>query len=168
MIIKVFQKQNRKKVCVLLFIIFLCVIVANVINSYAIHSVVGTSMNSSIYSHNKVLVNKAGALNRYSIIAYRDDSTSDMYIKRIIGCPGDKIVIQNNVLILSLNSTNPFEDIIKIKLMPNISEKLEKYSELPKGCYFVLGDNLKVSKDSRYIGLISQEDIEGNVEYIWK
>lgn len=88
------------------------------------------------------------------------------FIKRVIGMPGDIIelrdgfVYKNNSLlaepyILAPKSTyggSTFKDCFKI--------------EVPSNQYFVLGDNRKVSSDSRYdLGFVADSDIEFVLPY---
>ena len=47
-------------------------------------------------------------------------------------------------------------------------EEVCSCTTIPDGKYLVLGDNRPISKDSRYIGLIDEEDIVGKATIrIW-
>ena len=79
-----------------------------------------------------------------------------MSVKRIIGVPGDRIVIKEGILYrnncMLLNSLDNI-NIKNIEINLNLDE------------YFLAGDNFIVSKDSRHYGPISRKDIIGRV--IW-
>ncbi len=38
---------------------------------------------------------------------------------------------------------------------------------IPEGCYYVLGDNSAISKDSRYWGCVPQANVKGKAMFIW-
>jgi signal peptidase I len=90
---------------------------------------------------------------------FRDDimifNYSDMkLIKRLVGVPGD---------VLSVNHSGVFINDVLIE-----SRRLDHFISydnyvIPEGSYFVLGDNRVNSNDSRYFGLIVQEDVLGEV-----
>lgn len=101
-----------------------------------------------------------------AILADEGKNTNAGFIKRVIGVPGDTIelrdgfVYRNEVLlkepyIASPRSTyggDSLQDCVKLTLGP--------------GKYFVLGDNRKVSSDSRFeLGLIGDSDIEYVLPY---
>jgi signal peptidase I len=76
------------------------------------------------------------------IFKYPDDE-SQIFIKRIIGVPGDKVEIVEGVLYL--NDKPTYEQYIKEKMYGNYGPY-----EVPDDCYFVLGDNRNVSEDARF------------------
>jgi signal peptidase I len=88
---------------------------------------------------------------------------STRYIKRIIGLPGEKIVIKGGKIIISKSNSTPF--------ILNESEYLPESSFTPGDIeialgereFFVLGDNRQFSSDSRVFGVLSQELIIGRV-----
>ena len=84
------------------------------------------------------------------VIDYEDE----LIIKRVIGLPGDVVEYSDNKLYV--NEKEYEENYLSTGTTTN-SFKVT----VPKGSYFVLGDNRKVSKDSREIGFISKKDIEG-------
>lgn len=85
-------------------------------------------------------------------------------IKRIIGLPGDKIEIKNNVLYV--NEIKKNEPYAKIDPMCNTvlnGEYLE--IKVKPNQYFVLGDNRGGSLDSRAFGTIDESWIEGKAVF---
>lgn len=87
----------------------------------------------------------------------------EYYIKRIIGIPGDRVVIKDgNVILYKNNSDTP--TLLK---EPYIIEGLKTISQDPidvtlsENQYFVLGDNRGNSSDSRYWGVLNKQYITG-------
>ena len=77
-----------------------------------------------------------------------------VYIKRVIGKEYDLIEISNSGILYINNVIQDYPKIDTTKL--NVKEWL-----IPSGEYFVLGDNLSNSSDSRIYGTIDQKNIVG-------
>ena len=84
---------------------------------------------------------------------------AEILVKRVIGLPGDRLQIDNNVVFI--NDKELLEPY-KI-LLPNRSIKYMDEIEIPENKYFVMGDNRNFSIDSRYFGFIDKKDILGRV-----
>lgn len=78
-------------------------------------------------------------------------------IKRIIGIPGDKVVIKDNYVFVN--------DIKYDDFITTFAGILDKEIILGDDEYIVLGDNRKESIDSRYeeIGIIKEDEIIGKI-----
>lgn len=88
---------------------------------------------------------------------------SEYYIKRVIGVPGDRVVIKDgNVILYKDNGNIPtkLEEAYLIEglktIAPNSIDVVLKDHE-----YFVMGDNRGNSSDSRYWGPVDKEYILG-------
>lgn len=125
----------------------------------------GFSMQPTLQDGEFVLVNRVayrfGEPQRGDIIVFRDPNNphgKDL-IKRIIGLPGDTIVIGDGIV--SVNGQMLHEDYIAAP--PVYSGQWE----VPPGHLFVLGDNRNDSSDSHSWGLLPIENIIGKAVLIY-
>ena len=80
------------------------------------------------------------------IFQYPDDETQK-YVKRVIGCPGDTVVIEKGKIYIN-GATEPLEEDY---LKEDWVVATGPYTfEVPKNSYFVMGDNRNDSWDARY------------------
>ncbi len=88
-------------------------------------------------------------------------TSSDAYIKRIVGLPGEQVEVkQGKVLINSQPLTEPY-----INAPPDYQVGPKK---IPQENYWVLGDNRNNSCDSHYWGFVPRENIIGKaVQRFW-
>ncbi len=90
--------------------------------------------------------------------------TSQYYIKRIIGLPGETVKIENNQIII-YNQFNPEGEILDES--DYLTAKVVTWGrirmELGPDEYFVLGDNRPASSDSRQWGVLEEDNIIGRV-----
>lgn len=83
------------------------------------------------------------------------------YIKRIIGLPGDTVIIRGNEVIIK-NAENPNGFTLKEDFLVHnsrVNNNMEKV--VTEGNYFVMGDNRDGSYDSRGWGLLPEKNISG-------
>ncbi len=86
----------------------------------------------------------------------KEDNEKNRLIKRVIGIPGDSIDIKDGKIYI--NGQSYYEPYVKGITLPN---QMKFPIVIPSEKYFVLGDNRENSMDSREIGLISIQKIEG-------
>lgn len=91
------------------------------------------------------------------------DKENTIYIKRIIGLPGDKIVIEDNKVYI--NGKELKENYIKNGWTRN--EGITEY-EVPEGEYFMMGDNRDQSSDSRVWGTVKKDAIIAKAIFKYK
>ena len=127
--------------------------------------------DNTYYNHSDdyVIISKQaytlfGDVERGDVIVFKSDlldgeGNSKHLIKRIIGIPGDTIEIKNGLVYR--NGEKLEEDYVNEKRQSGEMEPII----VEEGKLFVLGDNRRVSQDSRSeeIGQIDQETIVGKV-----
>lgn len=122
----------------------------------------GKSMEPTYHNGQIVLINRfVDTYECGDIIIVETNERSflfrDKYIKRIVGMPGDTVLISEGTLyingVVSPYITEDIEDA-------GIAEQSIMLSENE---YFVIGDNVNESKDSRYIGPVNKSEIIGRV-----
>ena len=99
------------------------------------------------------------------VFIYPEDKSKD-YIKRVIGLPGDRIQIHGKQIFVN---GVVFEDKYGHydERVGNSSRPLDGKWEVPKGHYFVMGDNRDHSADSRFWGFVPSPNIKGKAFIIY-
>lgn len=92
------------------------------------------------------------------IFKYPKDQTK-YFIKRVIGLPGETVVIQSNIVTIK-NNKHPDGFTLSEPYVKNISENYMQ-TTLKDGEYFVMGDNRAGSSDSRFWGTLPRDLIIG-------
>lgn len=108
------------------------------------------SMENTIMTGDRVFGNRLayrfGEPERGDIVIFKyPDNEEELYIKRVIGLPGDKVEIRDGLVYLN-DSAKPLEE-------PYLKETpVGDYGpyQVPEDGYFMLGDNRNWSKDSRF------------------
>ena len=137
----------------------------------------GESMSPTLANSDRILLLKMEKVKRFSIVTFpAPDDPSQNYVKRVIGLPGDSISYKNDVLETNGKAyEEPYLDEYKAQLPERTLltndftlEQITGDEVVPEGEYLVLGDNRQNSKDSRMIGYIKADDIQGVADYrIW-
>ena len=100
------------------------------------------------------------------IVVFRVPGSEDVkYLKRIIGVPGDRIAIVDDVLFLNGQAVD--EPYVQLTGEGPARSRNFGPEITPENSYFVLGDNRHRSKDSRYIGPIEENLLHGRVIHRW-
>jgi signal peptidase I len=125
----------------------------------------GSSMNFTLHDGQQLLVNKIvyrfHEPERGDIIVFHPppEIDEDDFIKRIIGLPGEKVVIANGKVII-----HKADGSLMQLDEPYITRPANRDFEgdiIPEGEYFVMGDNRVNSSDSRTGWTLKEEDIIG-------
>jgi signal peptidase I len=122
------------------------------------------SMMPTLQPGEFVLVNKiaykVGEPSRGDIITFHyPRNPVENYIKRVIGLPGDKVVIQNGqVFVNDQQLAEPY-----ISAPPAYANNWT----VPEGSLFVLGDNRNQSSDSHSWGYVPMDSVVGKAEFIY-
>ncbi|MCI9280844.1 MAG: signal peptidase I [Bacilli bacterium] len=118
----------------------------------------GSSMYPTLKGNEIMLLNKLGHINRFDIVVLKIDDREDNLIKRIIGLPGETVEIKDNEIYIN-------DKKIEDKYGYGVTYNIDKVT-LKKDEYFILGDNRKISLDSRVFGTIHKDEIKGTTDFI--
>lgn len=187
------RKLNRKKPYLGLLVHFLATailafLIFAISNAFLLSTTIvdGRSMEPTLHRGDRLLIFKSERLvNRLLgseyvpergdiIVLNKKDLETDfashatpMLIKRVIGLPEERVIIQNNkITIYNQEYPQGFEPDLGLDLSFKPDELRDV--EVKRGEVFVLGDNHQASVDSRKFGNISVDDIVGKlVLRIW-
>jgi signal peptidase I len=123
------------------------------------------------------------------IVIFQKKDSLYPWIYRIVGLPNDRLEIQNNFLIINgkkcktsfIKETKSEEFEVKEyeEELPNghkhkiytfkkpfeDNENAEHQIIIPKNSYYLMGDNRDNAMDSRYIGVLKEDEIKGKVVF---
>ena len=126
--------------------------------------VVGLSMTPTLNEAQVCLLNRwvlfFRAPRSSEVVVLRDPTDSTLSVKRIIGVPGDIVLVKKGELFVNEKELREPYLPSGTPTFPRPRVKEQEFRCGP-GQYFVLGDNRNLSLDSRNYGLISRHDILG-------
>lgn len=116
------------------------------------------SMEPTIMTGDHIFGNRLayrfGDPERYDIIIFRyPDDESELFIKRIIGMPGDTVEFRDGDIFINGSDVPLDDEFCSVQDMTEMNMNRTVLSNpftVPENCYFVLGDNRLNSRDSRY------------------
>ena len=126
----------------------------------------GFSMTPRIDEDEYVLINalayRISAPRRGDIVAFKHErSAPSVYLKRIIGVPGDRVRIDHGTV--WINGRRLTEPYVRFH-----DERSAPETVVPRDAYYVLGDNRRNSDDSRAWGTVPAADLIGRaVVGVW-
>jgi signal peptidase I len=150
----------------------------------------GSSMSSTLEDQEYIIINKLsyhlGQPERGDIVVFRPpNDPKKFYVKRIIGLPGDEVVLRDGYVYLKKAGNEELEQLDESYLddrnlgktfphPPGGGDTDPMNYTVPEGRYFVLGDNRLGSLDSRsFTGpdadpapYLEEEDIKGKVWFV--
>jgi signal peptidase I len=177
--------RPRRRVLEWIAIIIVALVAAVVIKTYLVEAYVipSVSMVPAIEVHDRVLVNKLSFdfghhPHRGEIIVFHEspadlDPSTPTLVKRLIGLPGEtlrsgphgEIFVDNRLInqpwLTKSAAAFPGPDICSPQY--NTTDCRNGVLHLPRGEYYMMGDNRGDSEDSRYWGPISGSHFIGRV-----
>jgi signal peptidase I len=104
------------------------------------------------------------SVTRFDLVIFRTDFTqvapNQIFVKRVIGLPGETIEISEKGILADGHSISlPFSTTPKALGTKSVTKKLGADE------FFVVGDNLSSSLDSRYFGALPRSEIVGKLVF---
>ncbi|MEI3606660.1 signal peptidase I [Pseudogracilibacillus sp. SE30717A] len=162
-------------------IFIIALILALIIRKFFFSPIIvdGPSMQPTLYDRDQMIVNKfiyyVKDPDRFDIVIFHASEEKD-FIKRVIGLPGEHVMVKDNILyingekvdqpFLHHNENTPIvypiiTNDFTLEMLPG------HHNVIPEGYVLVLGDNRSNSTDSRSIGLISIDQIVGKTNLVY-
>lgn len=139
--------------------------------------------------HTKII--EVSKPNRGDIVVFRfPGNLAVNYIKRVVGLPGDLVSSYRHKIYINgkpikQTTIGPYKGVgrgrnmtgskhlleyltgIEHGILLQNSRLLEWVYSVPKGHYFVMGDNRDNSNDSRYWGAVAEQHLVGKAFFVW-
>ncbi|MEG0329549.1 MAG: signal peptidase I [Longicatena sp.] len=179
------KKRNKNSLLYTLLewtrLLLICGVAAALIMSFIVRKeeVSGDSMNPTIKNGEYVFINIIASytteIQRFDVVVARNYKNDDLWVKRVIGLPGETIAYKDDVLYINNKKMEePFlnKDYIKnIKEQENVKLFTNDFNsrKLEKDEYLLMGDNRLHSLDSRSesVGPFKREQIIANGMFVY-
>ena len=153
----------------------------------------GHSMDPTLADGERLIVLDHTKINRFDIVVAKEteDGQTKEIVKRVIGMPGDTITYNDDMLYINGKEVDEkyldeykqafdddqLQDIYAYNsLFQELAEKADAFTtdsdgnteftvKVPKGEYYLMGDDRIVSKDSREVGTFPKSSIVGEVKF---
>ncbi|MCX2455868.1 signal peptidase I [Lacticaseibacillus nasuensis] len=178
------QKSGTLRFIIEVVVLFAAVIIGVQLLMHFVISkdvVQGTSMQPTLEDGDRLYSARHHSIDRNDIVVIdAPDKPGELYIKRVIGMPGDTVAVKHEKLYINGKQTK--EPYLKSKFMAQeMTAQNSTYftydfslqtlqsthrATVPKGAYFVMGDNRLVSHDGRDFGFIAKNKIQSVV--VWR
>ncbi len=162
-------EKHRRRISWLVDIIVIIVLAFFISEMFADKiTIAGHSMEPAIMQEEVVLVDKLSyefiSPKRGDIISFYlsdDVDNEQVYVKRIIGLPGETVQIKDGYVYIDDKIIDKSSEIYKASIAGIAEDEII----LGENEYFVLGDNRASSEDSRFdnVGLVNISQVEGKV-----
>jgi signal peptidase I len=130
----------------------------------------GASMENTLHDSDRLILSsvtyKLRDIERGDIIAFHSIQNQNIdLIKRVIGLPGDSIMIKEGKVYLNGKALNePYLHSITNVWENGFAKEGESYT-IPEGMLYVMGDNRLRSSDSRAFGPVPISEIVGQATF---
>ena len=140
----------------------------------------GTSMYPTLVEGESVIINMAanyvGEIKRFDVVVAREYRSDDLWVKRVIGLPGETISYREDVLYVDGKAMEePFLDKKYVEQVKKSANKLyftQDYTskKMGKNEYLLVGDNRNESLDSRNdaVGPFQREQIIARGVFVYQ
>ena len=182
------RKRTRSRLDIVYTILdFLRLILITVVAAVVIlvfvarkEEVKGTSMYPTLQEGESVIINMAanyvGDIKRFDVVVAREYRSDDLWVKRVIGLPGETISYREDVLYVDGKAMEePFLDKKYVEQVKKSANKLyftQDYisKKLGKNEYLLVGDNRNESLDSRNdaVGPFQREQIIARGVFVYQ
>ena len=158
-----FRHQALTLLCVLLFSIPAYFIASQDIVTAVV--IKGRSMMPTLKDGERYFLNRWRymilAPQRGDVVVIKDPGHQDYAVKRVVGRPYDWLNFKDGVLYVKGKRLE--EPYLSNNTRTDTSGTSEKWIQLGRGQYFLLGDNRANSEDSRFYGVVQRKNIIGMV-----
>jgi len=130
----------------------------------------GASMEPTLHTGERIVMSKITyklrPMERGDIVVVNSPRNRDVqYIKRLIGLPGDKIEVKNQLVYVNNQPLQENYISAPTNLWDGGFLKADQPVTVPAGYIFVMGDNRPRSSDSREFGFIPTQSVVGTAIY---
>ena len=148
--------------------LLVAVVIAFIVRQFLFTPVIvsGESMEPTYHDNNRVVISKMSTLDHFDKIVFHAPTAEEDFIKRVIGLPGDTVIMANDQLTINGKEyPEHYLDTNKAALPEgqNLTQDFEIV--VPENELLVMGDNRTNSMDSRIFGTIAEDSVVGKVQF---